>query len=273
MIFRVNKTSDYVVMSNRHFREKQMSLKAKGLLSEMLSLPDDWDYSIAGLAAINKESVASIKSALAELQDFGYLIIEKIYPDKSSSGRIEYVYNVYEYPQNQVGDNQPIDKQGVEKQGVENQPLENQSVENQSVENRMQYNNKKQNINKQNINKQNIKDRVEEFKLLFNVICVSLPEVRLLTKVRVAHIKTLLSTLEKSGCTPIDYLKKVEDSDFLSGRSGKWRATFDWIINPSNAVKIIEGNYSGEEKRQSQSSYDINELEKINTLDEFDKFR
>lgn len=258
MIFRVNKTSDYVVMSNRHFREKNMSLKAKGLLSEMLSLPDDWDYSIAGLAAINKESVTSIKSALAELQDFGYLIIEKFYPDKSSSGRIEYVYNVYEYPQNQVGDNQPI-----EKQEVENQPLENQSVEN-----RMQYNNKKQNINNKNINKQNIKDRVEEFKSLFNVICVSLPEVRLLTKARVAHIKTLLSTLEKAGLTTIDYLKKVESSDFLSGRSGKWRATFDWIINPSNSVKIIEGNYSGEDKRQSQSSYDINELEKINTLDD-----
>ena len=260
MIFRVNKTSDYVVMSNRHFREKNMSLKAKGLLSEMLSLPDDWDYSIAGLAAINKESVTSIKSALAELQDFGYLIIEKFYPDKSSSGRIEYVYNVYEYPQNQVVDNQPIEKQEIEKQGVENQPLENQSVENHS-----QYN-----INNKNINKQNIKDRVEEFKLLFNVICVSLPEVRLLTKVRVAHIKTLLSTLEKSGCTPIDYLKKVENSDFLSGRSGKWRATFDWIIAPSNAVKIIEGNYSGGEKPESQSSYDINELEKIDTLDFID---
>ena len=249
MIFRVNKTSDYVVMSNRHFREKQMSLKAKGLLSEMLSLPDDWDYSIAGLAAINKESVTSIKSALAELQDFGYLIIEKFYPDKSSSGRIEYVYNVYEYPQNQVVDNQPIEKQEIE-----------------SVENRMQYNNKKQNINNKNINKQNIKDRVEEFKLLFNVICVSLPEVRLLTKVRVAHIKTLLTTLEKSGCTPIEFLKKIENSDFLTGRSGQWRATFDWIIQPSNAVKIIEGNYSG--KAKANSSYDIDELEKINTLDD-----
>lgn len=266
MIFRVNKTSDYVVMSNRHFREKQMSLKAKGLLSEMLSLPDDWDYSIAGLAAINKESVTSIKSALAELQEFGYLKIEKIYPDKSNSGRIEYIYNVYEYPQNQVADNQPIEKQEIEKQGVENQPLENQPLENQSVENRMQYNNKKQNNNKQNINKQNIKDRVEEFKLLFNVICVSLPEVRLLTKVRVAHIKTLLTTLEKSGCTPIEFLKKIENSDFLTGRSGQWRATFDWIIQPSNAVKIIEGNYSG--KAKANSSYDIDELEKINTLDD-----
>ena len=266
MIFRVNKTSDYVVMSNRHFREKQMSLKAKGLLSEMLSLPDDWDYSISGLAAINKESVASIKSALAELQDFGYLIIAKIYPDKSSSGRLEYVYNVYEYPQNQVVDNQPIEKQEIEKQGVEKQGVENQPLENQSVENRMQYNNNKPNINNKNINKQNIKDRVEELKLLFNVICVSLPEVRLLTKVRVAHIKTLLTTLEKSGCTPIEFLKKIENSDFLTGRSGQWRATFDWIIQPSNAVKIIEGNYSG--KAKANSSYDIDELEKINTLDD-----
>ena len=266
MIFRVNKTSDYVVMSNRHFREKQMSLKAKGLLSEMLSLPDDWDYSIAGLAAINKESVTSIKSALAELQDFGYLIIEKFYPDKSSSGRIEYVYNVYEYPQNQVVDNQPIEKQEIEKQEIEKQGVENQPLENQSVENHSQYNNNKPNINNKNINKQNIKDRVEEFKLLFNEICVSLPEVRLLTKVRVAHIKTLLTTLEKSGCTPIEFLKKIENSDFLTGRSGQWRATFDWIIQPSNAVKIIEGNYSG--KAKTNSSYDIDELEKIDTLDD-----
>ena len=266
MIFRVNKTSDYVVMSNRHFHEKQMSLKAKGLLSEMLSLPDDWDYSIAGLAAINKESVASIKSALAELQDFGYLIIEKIYPDKSSSGRIEYVYNVYEYPQNQVVDNQPIEKQEIEKQEVENQPLENQAVENHSQYNINNKNINNKNINNKNINKQNIKDRVEEFKLLFNAICVSLPEVRLLTKARVAHIKTLLTTLEKAGLTTIDYLKKVESSDFLTGRSGQWRATFDWIIQPSNAVKIIEGNYSG--KVKANSSYDIDELEKINTLDD-----
>jgi hypothetical protein len=261
MIFRVNKTSDYVVMSNRHFREKQMSLKAKGLLSEMLSLPDDWDYSIAGLAAINKESVTSIKSALAELHDFGYLIIEKIYPDKSSSGRIEYIYNVFESPQNQVVDNQGDEHQEIEKQGVENQPLENQSVEN-----RMQYNNKKQNIKNKNINNK-VYNKAESFKNQFNEICISLPKVRLLTKTREVHIKTLLETLDKSGLATAEYLKMVENSDFLSGRSGKWRATFDWIVTPSNAVKIIEGNYSGGEKPKSQRSYDINELDKINTLD------
>ena len=256
MIFRVNKTSDYVVMSNRHFREKQMSLKAKGLLSEMLSLPDDWDYSIAGLAAINKESVSSIKSALAELQEFGYLKIEKIYPDKSSSGRIEYVYNVFEFPQNQPLENQNIEKQEVEKQEVENQPLENQR----------EYNIKKQNINNKKINNK-VYNNADEFKLLFNTICISLPQVKLLTTTRVAHIKTLLSTLEKSGLSVIDYLKLVERSDFLSGRSGKWRASFDWIITPSNAVKIIEGNYSGGKESKIKSSYDIEELNKINTLD------
>jgi mRNA-degrading endonuclease RelE of RelBE toxin-antitoxin system len=233
-----------------------MSLKAKGLLSEMLSLPDDWDYSIAGLAAINKESISSIKTALSEPQTFGYLKIEKIYPDKSSSGRIEYVYNVFELPQNQPLEDQNIEKQEVEKQEVENQPLENQR----------EYNIKKQNINNKKINNK-VYNNAEEFKLLFNTICISLPQVRLLTKKRERHIKTLLSTLEELGLTPIDYLKKVENSDFLSGRSGKWRATFDWIIIPSNAVKIIEGNYSGGKEKESKSSYDIEELNKINTLD------
>ena len=256
MIFRVNKTRDYVVMSNRHFREKQMSLKAKGLLSEMLSLPDDWDYSIAGLVAINKESVTSIKTALAELQKFGYLKIEKIYPDKSSSGRIEYVYNVFEFPQNQPLEIQNIENQEIEKQGVENQPLEN----------KREYNNKKQNINNKNINNK-VYNKAESFKNQFNEICISLPKVRLLTKTREVHIKMLLETLDKSGLATAEYLKMVENSDFLSGRSGKWRATFDWIVTPSNAVKIIEGNYSGEENPKSQSSYDINELDKINTLD------
>ena len=184
------------------------------------------------------------------------------YKHKISIGRVT-GFRISDYrkiPQNQVVDNQPIEKQEIEKQGVENQPLENQSVENHS-----QYNIKKQNINNKNINNK-VYNKAEEFKLLFNTICISLPQVRLLTKKREGHIKTLLSTLEKSGCTPIEFLKKVENSDFLSGRSGKWRATFDWIIQPSNAVKIIEGNYSG--KAKANSSYDIDELEKINTLDE-----
>ena len=82
-VIRVNKTKDYVVMSNHHFKERKMSLKAKGLLSEMLSLPDDWDYSISGLVSINKENETSIKSALNELKEFGYLKVNKLLPNEN----------------------------------------------------------------------------------------------------------------------------------------------------------------------------------------------
>lgn len=130
-VFRVNKTKDYVTMSKTHLKEKNMSLKAKGLLSEMLGLPDEWDYSINGLVSINKENESAIKSTLSELKDFGYLKITKLMPNATTSGRIEYIYDIYEKP-----------IQEGKKQEVENQPLENQPLEIQPIENPTQLNNK-----------------------------------------------------------------------------------------------------------------------------------
>ena len=72
-VIRINKTQNYTVMSNYHLKEKDMSLKAKGLLSLILSLPDNWDYSISGLVSICKENETEIKSILKELEEFGYL--------------------------------------------------------------------------------------------------------------------------------------------------------------------------------------------------------
>ena len=92
--FRVNKNSNYTVMSNTHLREREMSLKAKGLLSMMLSLPEDWDYSVDGLCAICKESQSAIKSTLDELKTFGYLVVIKRMPNETKSGRFEYEYNI-----------------------------------------------------------------------------------------------------------------------------------------------------------------------------------
>ena len=66
-VFRVERIKDYTVMSNHHLRNKNLSLKAKGLLSQMLSLPDDWDYTLKGLAAINKESVDAIRTAICRV--------------------------------------------------------------------------------------------------------------------------------------------------------------------------------------------------------------
>ena len=158
--FKVNKTKDYTIMSNYHLKEKNMSLKAKGLLSIMLSLPEDWDYSISGLVAISLENETSIKSALAELKQLGYLEVIKLMPNESETGRIDYVYNIYEIP-----------KQEGEKQEVENLPLENQPLEILAVENQGQLNtnnkilnNKYNNINIINTKKQNIDNKIKENK-------------------------------------------------------------------------------------------------------------
>lgn len=121
MVFRVRKTRNYTVMSNYHLKEKNMSLKAKGLLTVLLSLPDEWDYSIDGLVAICKENETAIKSALAELKEYGYLVIEKKMPNETRSGRIEYEYNVFEEPVKQDREKQGVENQGVVFQGLENQ--------------------------------------------------------------------------------------------------------------------------------------------------------
>ena len=149
-IIRVNKTKDFTVMSNRHLRDQRISLKAKGLMSQMLALPEDWDYSIAGLAAINKESDAAIKSALKELKAAGYLVITKKTPDQTESGRFEYIYDLYEEPQETQENETADEKQATEKQEVEIQPLEIQPIEIQAVENHRQLNIDKSNTDKQN---------------------------------------------------------------------------------------------------------------------------
>ena len=123
MIVRVNKTKDYTVMSNCHLRDDRLSLKAKGLMSVVLSLPDDWNYSISGLVSICKESETSVKSALDELKKHGYLVIDKKMPNETQSGRYEYIYEFYEKPQKQEPCNQGVEKQPLEILPLENHPL------------------------------------------------------------------------------------------------------------------------------------------------------
>ena len=72
-VFRVEKNKGYTVMSNHHLRNKELSLKAKGLLSQMLSLPEDWDYTLAGLSLINREKIYAIREAVRELENAGYI--------------------------------------------------------------------------------------------------------------------------------------------------------------------------------------------------------
>ena len=99
-VFRVHKTKNYTLMSNHHLRDKDLSLKAKGLLSVMFSLPDSWNYSIPGLCAILKENETAVKSTIKELKATGYLIVDKKKPCKEEGrSKFEYIYNIYETPQ------------------------------------------------------------------------------------------------------------------------------------------------------------------------------
>ena len=134
-IFKIEKTKDYTVMSNYHLRDRNLSYKAKGLLSFMLSLPDDWDYSLAGLCSISKESRDGIRSILKELQEHHYVEIEKVRGDK---GYFEYNYLIYEIPHF-------ID---LEKEQA-NPDMENPHLDNPNVETTPQINTNITNTKKQ----------------------------------------------------------------------------------------------------------------------------
>lgn len=89
-VFRIEKTRDYTVMANFHLRDTELSLKAKGLLSLMLSLPEDWDYTTKGLARICRDGVDSICSTVRELEEHGYIIRERVRNEKGQLTTVEY---------------------------------------------------------------------------------------------------------------------------------------------------------------------------------------
>ena len=96
-VFRVEKNKGYTVMSNHHLRNEALTLKAKGLLSQMLSLPETWDYTLKGLSHINRESIDAIRTAVCELEEAGYINRQQGRDGKGKMTAIE--YTIYEQPQ------------------------------------------------------------------------------------------------------------------------------------------------------------------------------
>ena len=103
-VFRIEKTRDYTVMSNHHLRNTDLSLKAKGLLSLMLSLPEEWDYTTKGLARICKDGVDSICAGVRELEDHGYVVRERVRNANGQLGAIEYSNGAVSYAAASGGD-------------------------------------------------------------------------------------------------------------------------------------------------------------------------
>ena len=263
--FRVNKTSDYTVISNYHLREKGMSLKAKGLLTLMLSLPENWDYSISGLASICAENETAIKTGLNELKKFGYLRISKIFPNKKRGNKkIEYVYEIFEKPLDKRQKEQTTEEQTLESQVVENQGVENLPLESQAVENQGQLNTKELNTNKLNTKEVSTKEYIH-VKNEFSRLCEEIKtkwikiahEYKLsgtqlkITEKRKRVINNLLK--EYSVEEVLQAMEKIRTSNFLQGNNKTgWQIAFDWFINKSNFLKVLEGNY--DDKANSNNS-------------------
>ena len=90
-IFRVERTKNFTVMSNHHFKNKNLTLKAKGLLSLMLSLPDDWNYNMQGLATLSRDGIDSVRSAIKELEHHGYVERHRLRNEYGFYGDTEYI--------------------------------------------------------------------------------------------------------------------------------------------------------------------------------------
>ena len=110
--FRVNKTKDYTIMANHHLKNRDLSLKAKGLLSVMLSLPEDWHFTVHGLVSICKEGRDSISSAVRELEEAGYIVRHRLRDKEGHINGLEYI--IYETPQKPENSGPDGDKTPVE---------------------------------------------------------------------------------------------------------------------------------------------------------------
>ena len=131
-VFRVEKNKGYTVMSNHHLRNKELTLKAKGLLSQMLSLPENWDYTLAGLSHINKESIDAIRTAIWELEKTGYIERSQGRDEKGKMTAI--TYTIYEQPQNPVLENPTSDKPVLENPTTDNPTSENPTQLNKDIQ-------------------------------------------------------------------------------------------------------------------------------------------
>lgn len=229
-VFRVEKNKNYTTMANYHFLDKSLSWKAKGILSNMLSLPNDWDYSLAGLATLSSDGMSATRTAIKELEEHGYLIRRPIRKDGKIS---DWEYVIFEYPQ------------------TENQDVEKLLVENQQVENHTQLNTKEQITKKSNTKE--IKERKQNsFDDIFRAYTSDEKTLELLgewLKVRKAKRAALTDRAIQMNVDKLDVLAKASGmsvNDYLSEVICRGWAAFYEIKsfgynNSAAQLKVING--------------------------------
>ena len=242
-VIRVVKNKDYTVMSNAHLHDKRLSLKAVGLLSIVLSLPDDWHYTVNGLVGSVKDGKRAVNGALSELKENGYLRIEKLYPNKGGRSKIEYQYIFSETPQDLQ--NVPLE------QDIQNVDLQNVDIQNVDLQNVGAYiNTNKQNTKELNTNKQS-KHKYGEYQHV------------LLTDKEHTHL------LELYGSSLDEHIKILDEYIETSGKDYKNHSLVlqKWVHdewtkrNKNNPVKLDSKFYAQE---SNQSYADVQkEMERV----------
>lgn len=225
-------------MSNTHLKDKRLSLKAIGLLSVVLSLPDDWHYTVNGLVGIVKDGERAVNGALSELKENGYLRIEKLYPNKDGRSKIEYQYIFSETPQDLQ--NVPLE-QDIQNVGLQDVCLQNVGT--------YKYTNKP-NTNKLNTNTQS-KHKYGEYS---HVLLTDKEHTHLLDLYGDSldeHIKILDEYIETSG-------KKYKNHSLVIQ---KW-VHDEWTKrNKNNPVKL-DSKFYAEESNQSYADVQ-KEMERV----------
>lgn len=231
-MIRVIKNKNYTVMSNTHLKDKRLSLKAIGLLSVVLSLPDDWHYTVNGLVGIVKDGERAVNGALSELKENGYLRIEKLYPNKDGRSKIEYQYIFSETPQDLQ--NVPLE------QNIQNVGLHNVGLQDVGLQNVGTYKDtNKQNTNKLNTNKQS-KHKYGEYS---HVLLTDKEHTHLLDLYGDSldeHIKILDEYIETSG-------KKYKNHSLVIQ---KW-VHDEWMKRNKDKPVKLDSKFYAEESNQS----------------------
>lgn len=249
-VARTHHNKNYTCMSNVHFQDKNLSLKAKGLLSLMLSLPEEWNYSVKGLASLSSDGETAVRSAVKELEDFGYLERHEI----RNNGRIvDWEYDIYEIP---LVESPLLDLPIQENLVQEN--IDNKVHKNEVLKEIKTTKEKNKNDNgdlksssflgsAKTIASNNKEKDVEQYVEYYNEYCTRLPKVRRVTPDRKQKILRFIKEYEWEDI--IEVFQKANESDFLTGQNDRgWKANIDFFLRPDKFVSILEGKYGGKKK-------------------------
>ena len=240
--FRVNKNVNYTVMSNHHLQDKRLSLKAKGLLSYMLSLPDDWDYSLKGLTTGCRDGIDSVRSTVRELEASGYLRRSKV---RDARGRIvDYNYEVFELPQKEPAEDVPVP-------APDSPSSENPTSGFPTLENPIQQNTNKQNTKRQSTNLSGQTAETEDFDQMATRVRAAFREkleIDILAKRYAPEmLEELLDNIVEMYCCPLktQYIgKQAQTTKAIRLRLDKLTSQhveyiFDVMANTTQPIKNI----------------------------------